>query len=371
MFFSPKTQHSFVRDTMSGWRQSASAIGFVALVVVMFPSGISASQPHDQSEHPPKLLNYEKMTTRQLVDEGEKIIFGGIGKSKDRGAVGRGQCPLCHSALEGMLNERAPNLFGATKRASERLKDPRYHLGRPQERDTVQKEAFPGAGTATTPLEYIAETLICPSCYVPAGYGMRGTDDKDSPDINITNPPVSLKIDDLVAVTTWLYVHDGQRPPTPAKIVNAYRKFVTPHDWKYVTTIEPKFPPVYVHLLATGEEPVEEIFRKATCVICHVIPGIPDATDPIGPAGGPAGPALTMKSVAFLRLKDPKYNGKATTIREYITESILYPSIYVPHGYPDNFMPKNYGTVLSGLALDKMVEYLAEVEESKKPLPIK
>ena len=85
MFFSPKTQHSFVRDTMSSWRQSVSAIGLVALVVIMLPSGISASQPHDQSEHPPKLLNYEKMTTRQLVDEGEKIIFGGIGKSKVQG----------------------------------------------------------------------------------------------------------------------------------------------------------------------------------------------------------------------------------------------------------------------------------------------
>jgi hypothetical protein len=213
---------------MPGYKLSASAIGLVALVVMLPSSGVAASQPRDQSEHPPKLLNYSKMTTKQLIDEGEKIIFGGIGKSKVRGAIGRGQCPLCHTFHAGMSGERAPNLFGATKRASERLKDPRYHLGRPQERDTVQKEAFPGAGTATTPLEYIAETLICPSCYVPAGYGMRGTNDKDSPDINITKPPVSLKIDDLVAVTIWLYVHDGQQPPTPAKIANAYRKFVTP-----------------------------------------------------------------------------------------------------------------------------------------------
>ena len=347
------------------------------MLVVVLPSvEVSASQPRDQSEHPPKLLNYSKMTTRQLVEEGEKIIFGGTGLIKVPGSVGRGQCPLCHTALEGMSAERAPNLFGATKRASERLNDPRYHLGKPQERDTVQKEAFPGAGTATTPLEYIAETFLCPSCYVPAGYGAIGTDDKESPDINLTKPPVSLKIDDLVAVTTWLYVHDGQRPPSPAKIVKAYRKFMTPQEWKDVTTIQPpapKHPPGFVNasLLATGEEPMEEIFRKAVCVLCHVIPGISDATDPIGSAGGLVGPALTMRSVAPLRLKDPKYRGKATTTREYIAESILYPSIYVTHGYPDNLMPKEYGTKLSGLALDKMVEYLAEVEAGKEPPPIK
>jgi hypothetical protein len=77
-----------------------------------------------------------------------------------------------------------------------------------------------------------------------------------------------------------------------------------------------------------------------------------------------------MKSVAPLWLKDPTYRGKATTTREYIAESILYPSIYVTHGYPDNLMPKNYGTELSGLALDKMVEYLAEVEAGKEPPPL-
>jgi hypothetical protein len=351
--------------TVENWMRCARVFGLIALGIISLATETPASQKYDPSEHPPKLLNYSKMTTRQLVDEGEKIIFGGLGKAKVQGAVGRGQCTLCHATLEGMLGERAPNLFGATKRASERLKDPRYHLGKPQERDTVQKEAFPGAGTATTPLEYIAETLLCPSCYVPAGYGMIGTDDKESPDINFIRPPVSLKIDDLVAVTTWLYVHDGQRPPSPAVIVKAFRKFMTPEDWKAVTTIEPPEPPPgYVRLLATGEEPVEEIFRKAQCVACHVIPGIPGAV-------GTHGPKLTMKTHAPARINDKIYRGKATTAREYITESILYPSVYVTNGYPDNLMPKVYGSKLNGLAIDKMVDYLAEVEDGKIPPPIK
>ena len=71
-------------------------IVFVALVVlIMVPpvSGAAAPQENNQREHPPKLLNYSKMTTRQLVNEGEKIIFGGLGLAKVQGAVGRGNVP--------------------------------------------------------------------------------------------------------------------------------------------------------------------------------------------------------------------------------------------------------------------------------------
>jgi hypothetical protein len=341
----------------------AQIVLLAALIILVPVNGITASQKDNPRDHPPKLLNYSKMTTRQLVDEAEKIIFGGLGKAKVQGAVGRGQCTLCHATLEGQLGERAPNLFGATKRAEERLKDPRYHLGKPQERDTVQKEAFPGSGTATTPLEYIAETLLCPSCYVPVGYGFRGTDDKESPEPNVTKVPISLKIDDLGAITTWLYVHNGHRPPSPAVIVKALRKFMTPEDWRDVTTITIPPPLTVVSLLATGDESAKDIFRKAACIYCHVIPGIPDAT-------GTIGPALTMTSIAPLRLKAPMYKGKSTTVREFITESTLHPSVYVA-GYPDNTMPKNYGYKLDALALDKMVDYLAEVEEGNVPPSIK
>ena len=65
------------------------------------------------------------------------------------------------------------------------------------------------------------------------------------------------------------------------------------------------------------------------------------------------------------------YKGKATTVREFITESILHPSVYVTNGYPDNTMPKNYGCKINALALDKMVDYLAEVKEGNIPPPIK
>ena len=124
--------------------------------------------------------------------------------------MGKGQCPLCHAFHKGMLGERAPNLQGLPGRAGkERLEDPKYNKGKPEARDFAQKEAFPGSGTAENGQEYIAESHSCPSCYVVAGYGVKGTNDKESPMPAIHKPPISLSLPELAAVDTWLYVREG------------------------------------------------------------------------------------------------------------------------------------------------------------------
>jgi len=69
-----------------------------------------------------------------------------------------------------------------------------------------------------------------------------------------------------------------------------------------------------------------------------------------------------MKTTALERLKASDYKGKATNIREYIIESIVDPSIYVVEGYPDNFMPKDYGKRLAGPVIERMVDYLSQLE---------
>ena len=74
-----------------------------------------------------------------------------------------------------------------------------------------------------------------------------------------------------------------------------------------------------------------------------------------------------LKTQGPVRLKDKNYRGKARTVREYIIESILYPSVYVAPGYRDYMMPTMFGNKLNGLAIDKMVDYLEEVEEDKVP----
>src|SRR6476619_2908663 len=208
-------------------------IGGFMFFVAAFLSGYGNWLPQVEGGFPPKeeKLQWEAMTPQQLADEGEKIIFGGIGKNKEQGAVGKGQCPLCHAFHAGMLGERAPNLLGLIDRAGkERLDDPKYSKGKPAAREYEQKEAFPGSGTAESGQEYIAESHACPSCYVVVGYGVKGTNDKESPMPAIHKPPISLSLPELAAVDTWLYVREGVDAPTYEEIIKSYEKFIPEAD---------------------------------------------------------------------------------------------------------------------------------------------
>src|SRR5439155_2512846 len=53
--------------------------------------------------------------------------------------------------------------------------------------------------------------------------------------------------------------------------------------------------------------------------------------------------------------------------REYITESVISPGTYVVKPFPDGVMPKVFGQKLSAGALNKIVDYLSQVEEGKEP----
>ncbi len=333
--------------------------GFMFLVAAGL-SGYGNWLPQVEGGFPPPevKLDFGSMSSQQLADEGEKIIFGGIGQSKVQGAIGKGQCPLCHGFNEGFLSERAPNLWGVPDRAKTRLDDPRYHKGKPGDRDSEQKEAFPGSGTAETGQEYIAESHSCPSCFVVAGFGVKGTNDKQSPMPAIHKPPISLSLGELAAVDTWMYIREGKEAPSFEEITKAYEKFIPEADRPKQQEDKPGAAGGGV--LATGEEPVDQIFQKATCVACHTIPGIAGAV-------GTIGPKLVEGTNAPTRIKDPAYKGTAKSTREYITESVINPSAYVVKGFPDNTMPKEFGKKLSAGALNKIVDYLSQLQEGKEP----
>lgn len=316
----------------------------ILFLIVVIGSTIWPLQAHSGSRPQLSKRDVPHMTTQQLADEGEKIIFGKQGGSKASFAVGRGQCPLCHNFQKSNAPSdlRAPNLFGIIKRAPERLKDPRYHLGKPQDRDTIQKEAYPGSGTATTGLEYIAESLVCPSCYVVAGYGVRGTNDTESPGVMLHKPPVSLNVSDLVAVTTWLYIREGVAPPPPPEIENAYKKFIPAVEWG---TLLEKPIAFDINLFVRGNQPVSDIFAKARCLDCHYIAGIEGAKPEIG---------LSLGRQSFVkRMNDPTRKGNYLSINESVKASILDPQL---HHWVD------YGNILSEKALNRMVEYLSAVD---------
>ncbi len=276
---------------------------------------------------------------------------------------GSGRCTLCHAFNKTTKSHYfiGPNLSGVTERAGERLKDPRYHLGNPRARKTVIQEAYPGAGTATTALEYIAESLLCVSCYVAPGYGVPGTHDRTSQEIEVTQPPYNLRLNDLVAIISWLYVNDGKTPPAIPAIEAALSKFLTPLEHKRLTGPPPEPLPIKNPIVfASGEESLEDMFTRAQCVACHVIPGIPQAT-------GSIGPSLTMGSAAEQRLVNPGYKGTAKTPKEYVIESILYPRQHVPQGHRDNVMPTVYGSKLTPLAIERMADYLLTLHEGQQP----
>ena len=103
--------------------------------------------------------------------------------------------------------------------------------------------------------------------------------------------------------------------------------------------------------LVTGDEPVTEIFTRAGCSACHIVPGIPGAD-------GRVGPPLLLGATGSARLVDPTYRGHAKTVHDYVIESVLEPGLYVVPGYPAGTMPTWYGAKLSALALEKIASYL-------------
>ena len=108
--------------------------------------------------------------------------------------------------------------------------------------------------------------------------------------------------------------------------------------------------------LAIGTEPLEKLFVQSGCAVCHTIPGI-------APAQGREGPRLVLGINGPIRLADPQYRGTATTVREYIQESILNPGAYVVPGYSDRVMPRWYGKRLNALAVDRIAAYLEDLNQ--------
>lgn len=341
-----------------------AAIGFYMIMTGIFAS-YSNWLPQSRGEVPPPAPKIsasavDTMPVEKLAEMGEAVIFGKVGGFAERG-IGKGQCPLCHTFKKGDIGDRAPNLIGIAERAEERIKEPKY-----LKPNTVQVESFKGSGRATTGEEYIAESHVCPSCYVVSGFGTKGTNDRESPMPEINKPPISLSIEELIAVDTWLYYREGNTPPTAEQIRAAYDKFIPESERKPAagaTTAAapaPAGPPV-----ALASDTPEQIVTKMGCFACHQIPGIASAKF------GVIGPLLIEGHNAAHRIASPGYQAQvkagkahAKTPKEYIIESIVDPNAYIV----PQFIQKNKPTVSPMIqdfaqkftygALEKMADYL-------------
>ncbi len=284
------------------------------------------------------------MSQQELADLGEKLVFG------------KGKCSLCHVFGSSEHGERAPNMFGLADRANETVMLDSYI-----NRDTIQTVAFDGSGIAENGVEYMAESHACPNCYVSPGYGKRGTNDRESPMPAIHKPPISLTIDEMVAIDTWTYVREGIDAPSIDDMRAAYEKFIPEDERPQASAGGDEAGGGENPLLATGDEPLPEIFEKAQCILCHVIPGIPGADE------GDFGPELYVKTNAPKRIKDKGYTGAASSVQEYILESIMNPNLYVVPDFDEDLMPDDFGTTLNAKTLFRIVNYISKLEKGKDP----
>ncbi len=318
--------------------------------------------PQQRSDPPPKggIKLEGEITMDQYTEMGRIIVFGAKQVAGQK-AIGKGQCPLCHTFDPGDNIGRCPNLFGVEERSHTRVKEDRYlnepiKIGEKDQASGIVKgkpmdipaEYRRQGSDELNGEDYIRESLMCPSCYVVKGYGKAG--DTVSPMPVISKPPISLSPMELNAVIGWLQSKDTPGDfakvtvPLPSGDDSAPAEEAPADDTEA---------PVFV----TGNEPIEEMINTLGCPLCHTIPGIPGAV-------GELGPKLHEKTNGPLRLKDPNYKGKAKTAREYTKESILNPNAYIViddagEPYPEGVMPQDFASKLSVNALDKLVDFIS------------
>ncbi len=266
-------------------------------------------------------------TTLHLAERGKFLIFGERGEGGKTVNIGKAQCSICHAFQPEQPDKRAPNLWGITTRQRNQ----------------------------STPIEYLAESHVCPSCYIAAGWGFTGSRSCESPMPKVHLPPINLTLEELVAVDTWIYVHEGETPPSPRTIRSTYKNILSKEEWRYITRDTEN--------AKEAESPGKHLFLRHACTGCHIIPGIPGAT-------GKLGPPLYMKEKASMRLSEPAYQGFATSPSDYIVESILDHDLYVVSDnprYSQHTLPSRYyGNRIKPEELLYMVEYLAEIKQDSE-----
>ncbi len=260
--------------------------GFSLLVIGGFSAYSNFGIPQIIPAPPPveEKLELSAMTMDQFIALGGKIYNG------------KGTCTLCHNAMG-----RAPMLDRIGAVAVETLKNPNYK------------------GAAKTVEEYLHESLVKPSAYVPAGFGKAGSSDRESPMPDVSGGGIGLSEAEIKAVIAYLQESSG------SEVTVAIPAAVSDTD-----------------ATGSGEHAAlktpEEIVAKYACGTCHVVAG----------QDGALGPSLARIG--------------ARKSREYLRQAILDPDAVVPQGYAPGMMPSTYGEQMKAQELEMLVNYLAELK---------
>jgi cytochrome c5 len=219
--------------------------------------------------------------------------------------MNKGTCTLCHKPPP---LGRAPDIQGENlvEVAAERLADPRYQ------------------GKATTPEEYIHESMVDPNAYVVAGWGKKGSNDSESPMPKVDKPPIQLSPMEMDAIIAWLQAKDGNEVTVALP---------SPEAAAAVAATEPEAGAAAP--AATGEEAI----GRYGCQACHALLG---STASLGPALNNAGERLN---------------------REQIRQSIIDPNAVITEGFTPDMMPADFAERMTVRELEMIVNLLAEQKQ--------
>jgi len=269
-------------------RQFLSVVAFTLLTIGFFAGYSNYGIPQIEPAPPPveEKLDLEAMTMDQFIALGERLFKG------------KGTCTLCHNELG-----RAPMLNTAVEVAPKRMKDARYE------------------GEASNVEEYLVESLIEPSAFVVAGFGKKGTNDKESPMPNVAGGSIGLSEAEITAVVAYLQDLGGGEvtveipsgaPPAEAEDEDG----------------EPREP----------FETVKQMVEAFQCGACHKLPG----------TEGEVGPPL-MKVGARMD-------------RAALRTSILDPNAEIAKGFERDQMPPDYGNQMYVKELEMLLDYLVALK---------
>ena len=261
--------------------------GFSAYSNYGIPQIIPAPPPVEEK------LELGAMTMDQFIALGGRIYNG------------KGTCTLCHNSMG-----RAPMLDKIATVAAENLKNPNYR------------------GAAKTVEEYLHESLVKPSAFVPAGFGKAGSNDTESTMPDVSGGGIGLAEAEIAAVIAYLQESSGSE----------------------VTVTIPALPAADAGTSNTEEaaplKTPEEVIAKYTCGVCHVFAGHAVAGHDLEDRPGTLGPSLARIGT--------------TRSREYLRQSLLDPDAVIAKGYAPGMMPKTYGEQLKAQELEMLVNYLAK-----------
>ena len=170
------------------------------------------------------------------------------------------------------------------------------------------------------------------------------------------------EIADLITFLDWVANIDNQGwPPRPIMVTGGF----TPATAVTASagSVEPEAgTPLDVTPVDADDDPRalgQALFRTATpsCNACH-------STAPGANMAGPTLAGLVQRAEAVIGSSE--YQGNATTVEEYIRESMVEPSAYLVPGamYSANgvsFMPTTYVDSLTDEQMDQLVAYLASL----------